>query len=126
MLIAEPPKSDDFRIDTGENNHAVFTLLRGDFEGVKFRYIELKVKESDESGATIQFEYEVVKGSLEHTKDDLEQNPDFEATIGKVLHDVLMSAADTVEEFNDNRKDDTKKSSPKRRVRKTRAPVSKD
>jgi hypothetical protein len=125
MLLAQAPnKSEDYRIDTGEDQHAVFTLLRGEFEGIKYRYIQLRVKESDATGATIQFEYEVVKGSLEHTKDDLEQNPDFEAAIGQVLHDVLMAAAETVEEFNDNRKDDSKKSGAKQRVRKTRAPVS--
>jgi hypothetical protein len=89
-------------VTTGEaKSHATYSILTGKYQGAKFRFNTLKIID-EKTHARVKFTYEVVKGTLEFDKVDLENNPDFESVISLILDDWLTGPL----EKNDFRSDD--------------------
>ena len=75
-------------VDLDKNNNACITLLEGDFADATFTFGKVEIKQTEDgNGATLSFEYNVVKGVEEGNKE-------FEAVIGDLLADLITDVLD--------------------------------
>jgi hypothetical protein len=99
----------DYTNDKGEN-WAAFTLLRGRYKGIKFKFNgfsvhELPDPEADET-AYMELDYDILKNPTSFTQAELSADAHFVNTIFNVAYAIIMTDLEKLEEKNDIGRDD--------------------
>lgn len=78
-------------VDTGEGDYHI-EIIEGPFIGVQYKYTTIQfIGEDSEGNGVFNYDYELITDPKIITEEDL---PEFEHTLGDILHIILSAVAD--------------------------------